>query len=180
MLALIYSVLMVVISIICYIEALKTVQPNNSGLHNVKYGKLPQSAGEAKNVSVIVYTWKLKLFTLYVCTVQLPCIWNNCLQGKFILLLLFHQQNHEDLKCFRMLTVLWPITVQSRKPEPTTKLINVPSCNLLFHAQFTFSCNTITFQKYFCCWSSDFIKQIPKIPWLSAHAWYRHDRYSLE
>lgn len=82
--ALIYSVLMVVISIICYIEALKTVQPNNSGLHNVKYGKLPQSAGEAKNVSVIVYTWKLKLFTLYVCTVQLPCIWNNCLQGKFI------------------------------------------------------------------------------------------------
>ena len=52
------------------------MQPNNSGLDNVKYGKLPRSVGEAKNVSVNMYM--LKLFTLYVCTVQLPCIWNNC------------------------------------------------------------------------------------------------------
>ena len=48
------------------------MQPNNSGLDNVKYGKLPRSVGEAKNVSVNMYM--LKLFTLYVCTVQLPCI----------------------------------------------------------------------------------------------------------
>lgn len=70
------SPLMVLILIICYIGLLKTMQPNNSDLDNVKYGKLPRSVGEAKNVSVNMYI--LKLITLYVCTVQLPCIWNNC------------------------------------------------------------------------------------------------------
>ena len=48
------------------------MQPNNSDLDNVKYGKLPRSVGEANNVSVNMYI--LKLFTLDVCTVQLPCI----------------------------------------------------------------------------------------------------------
>ena len=73
---------------------LQTIQPNN--LDNAKYGKLPRSVGEAKNVSVNVYI--LILFTLNIGTVQLPCI------GKvyFYCKLLFNQQNHEDLKCFRI------------------------------------------------------------------------------
>jgi len=42
---------MVIIWIICYIlEMLQTMKSNN--LDNVKYGKLPWSVGEAKNVSV--------------------------------------------------------------------------------------------------------------------------------
>lgn len=51
------SPLMVLILIICYIGLLKTMQPNNSDLDNVKYGKLPRLVGEAKNVSVNMYVY---------------------------------------------------------------------------------------------------------------------------
>ena len=59
--------LIYLIWIICYTEVVKTMQPNNRDLDNVKYGKLPRAVGEAKNVSVLkrVYIKVIYFICLY-------------------------------------------------------------------------------------------------------------------